>query len=63
MLNIQLYRSLLLLDGKEEFEFGWEFLLAVEPIGEVYSPDPTVGVDLHAKSFYVVGAVGPTGKV
>lgn len=55
--------SLLLLYGEEELELGREFLLAVEPIGEVNSSDPTVGVDLHAKGFYVVGAVGSASEV
>jgi len=31
---------------KVEFEFGWQFFLRVESVGEVDTTDTTVGVDL-----------------
>ena len=55
--------SLLFLDGKEEFEFGRQFFFAVESIGEIYSSNSAVGMDLHSESFYVVGTVGPSSEV
>ena len=37
----------LVLDGKVELELGRKLLLRVESVGEVDSPDATVGVDLN----------------
>lgn len=37
----------LVLDGKVELELGRKLLLRVESVGEVDSPDATVGVDLQ----------------
>ena len=48
---------------QEELEFGWQLVLGVQPVGEVNSPNPAVGVDLNAQSLYVVGTVGPPGEV
>lgn len=55
--------SLLFLYRQEEFEFGREFLLAVQPVREVDAPDPAVGVDLHPQSLDVVGTVGSAREV
>ena len=55
--------SLLFLDGEEEFEFGRQFFFAVESIGEIYSSNSAVGMDLHSEGFYIVGTVGPSREV
>lgn len=56
-------KSLLLLNGQKKFELWGQFLLAVEPVREVDSPDSTVGVDGDSQGFDVVGPVGPAGEV
>ena len=61
--SIMIEKSLLFLDGKEEFEFWGELFLAVQSVGKVYSSDSAVGVDGHAKGFDVIAAIGSTGEV
>ena len=54
---------MLFLDGEEELELWGQLLLAVQPVGEVYAPDPTIGMDGHSQGLDVVGTVGPAGEV
>ena len=53
----------LVLHGQVEFELGGQLVLAVQPVREVHSPDPAVGVDLHSQGLDVVCAVGPPREV
>lgn len=53
----------ILLDGKEQLELGRQFVLRVEPIGEVDSSDATIGVNLHAKSLDIIGSICTSGKI
>ena len=52
-----------LLDGQLELELGRQLLLAVQPVGEINTPDPTVGVDLNPQRLHVVGPVGSPREV
>ena len=52
-----LWRSLLLLNGEEKFELWGKFLFTVQPIGEVNSADPAIGVDGDSQSFDIVGSI------
>ena len=52
-----------LLDWEVELELSRQLLLAVEPVREVNSPDPTVGVDLNSQSLHIVCPVGSPGEV
>ena len=38
-------------DGQEELEFGRKLVLGVESVGEIYSSDTAVGVDLNSNQF------------
>ena len=53
----------MLLNGEEEFELGREFVFRVEPVAEVYSSDPAIGVNLHSERLDVVGPVGTSREV
>ena len=55
--------SLLFLDREEELELWRELLLAVEPVWEVDSTDPAIGVDGDPKSLNIVGPVSPACEV
>lgn len=60
---MNVYISLLLLNGEEELELWREFLLAVKPIRKIDSADPAVGMDGDSEGFDVVGSVGPAREV
>ena len=52
-----------LLDRQVQLELCRQLLLAVQPVREVNSPDPTVCVDLNPQRLHVVGPVGSSGEV
>ena len=52
-----------LLYRQEQFEFRWQLILRVQPVGEVHAAYSAVGVYLHAQRFHVVGTVGAAGKI
>ena len=35
-------------DWQEKLEFWWELVLGVESVGEIYSSDSAVGMDLNS---------------
>ena len=52
-----------LLDREVQLELCRQLLLAVQPVGEINSPDPTVCVDLNPQRLHVVCPVGSPGEV
>lgn len=51
------------LDRQEQLEFGWQFIFGVQPIGEVHSPYPAIGMDLHPERLDVVRSVSSPGEI
>ena len=51
------------LDRQGQLELCRQLLLAVQPVGEINTPDPTVGVDLNPQRLHVVGPVGSPREV
>jgi hypothetical protein len=52
-----------MLHGQEQLKLGRQLVFAIEPVRKVNAPHPAVGVDLHAQSLYVIGAVSAPGEV
>ena len=52
-----------LLDRQVQLELCRQLLLAVQPVGEINTPDPTVGVDLNPQCLHVVGPIGSPCEV
>ena len=52
-----------LLDRQVQLELCRQLLLAVQPVGEINPPDPTVGVDLNPQRLHVVGPIRSPGEV
>ena len=50
-------------DWEEEFELWREFILGVKAIGEIYSADTAISVDLHSECLNIVCAIGPAGEI
>ena len=50
-------------DWQEQFEFGWQLILGVEPVGEVDSSNSTIRMNLHPERLYVVGTVGSASEI
>jgi len=48
---------------QEKLELWWELVFGVESIGEIDSSDSAVSMDLHSEGLYVVGTIGPSGKI
>ena len=55
--GLTVHRSLLFLDRQEQLEFRWQLFLAIQPIREVYSSDPTIGMNAHSQRLYVVASI------
>ena len=50
-------------DWQEELELWWEFLLGIQAVGEINTPDTAVSMQLHSEGFDVVGSIGTPRKV
>lgn len=53
----------LLSDGEEELEFGWELFLRVQSIWKIDSTDSAVSMDLNTKSFNIVCTIGSSSEI
>ena len=50
-------------DWQEQFEFWGELVFCVESVGEINSSNSAVGVNLHSKSFNIVGTVSSSSEI
>jgi hypothetical protein len=48
---------------QEKLEFGWELIFSIKSVGEIDSSYSTVGMDLHSKSFNIVGTIGSSSEI
>ena len=46
-----------------ELELWWEFFFRVQSIGEVYSSNSTVGVDLYSQGLNIVGTISSSCEI
>ena len=53
----------LLLDRQVQFELRRQLLLAVQSVGEIHPPYPTIGMDLHPQCLNIIGAIRSPGEV